>query len=72
MAELQNPAWAQHYDASRFSILAQCCSPFHLPALEATFIKTSNSAKKKKNLCIAKRLYTNDALSLVFSQPITT
>ena len=31
------------YD-SRFSILAQGCSPFHLSALEATFIKTSNPA----------------------------
>ena len=38
---LQNPTCAQHYD-DRFSILAQGCSPFHLSALEATFIKTSN------------------------------
>ena len=33
-----------HYDDSRFSILAQGRSPFHLSALEATFIKTSNPA----------------------------
>ena len=41
---LQNPTCAQHYDDSRFSILAQGRSPFHLYALEATFIKTSNPA----------------------------
>ena len=41
---LQNPNCAQHYDDSRFSILAQCRSRFHLYALEATFIKTSNPA----------------------------
>ena len=41
---LQNPTCAQHYDNSRFSILAQGRSPFHLSALEATFIKTSNPA----------------------------
>ena len=41
---LQNPTCAQHYDDSRFSILAQSRSPFHLSALEATFIKTSNPA----------------------------
>ena len=41
---LQNPVCAQHYDDSRFSILAQGRSPFHLYALEATFIKTSNPA----------------------------
>ena len=34
---LQNPICAQHYDDSRFSILAQGRSPFHLSALEATF-----------------------------------
>ena len=39
---LQNPTCAQHYDDSRFSILAQGQSPFHLSALEATFIKTFN------------------------------
>ena len=37
----QNPTCAQHYDDSIFSILAQGRSPFHLSALEATFIKTS-------------------------------
>ena len=41
---LQNPTCAQHYNDSRFSILAQGCSPFHLSALEVTFIKTSNPA----------------------------
>ena len=41
---LQNPTCAQHYDDSRFSILAQGRSPFNLYALEATFIKTSNPA----------------------------
>ena len=39
---LQNPTCAQHYDDSRFSIFAQGRSLFHLFALEATFIKTSN------------------------------
>ena len=34
----------QHYDDSRFSILAQRRSPCHLSALEATFIKTSSPA----------------------------
>ena len=41
---LQNPACAQHYDDSRFSILAQGRSPINLSALEATFIKMSNAA----------------------------
>ena len=41
---LQNPTCAQHYDDSRFSILDQGHSPFHLSALEVTFIKTSNPA----------------------------
>ena len=41
---LQSPTCAQHYDDSRFSILAQGRSPFHPSALEATFIKTSNPA----------------------------
>ena len=41
---LQNLTCAQHYDDSRFSILAQGRSLFHLSALEATFIKTSNPA----------------------------
>ena len=39
---LQNPTCAQHYDDNRFSILAKSRSFFHLSALEATFIKTSN------------------------------
>ena len=46
---LQNPTCTQHYDDSRFCILAQGRSPFHLSALKATFIKTSNS-----NLCRQK------------------
>ena len=51
---LQNPTCAQHYDDSRFSILAQGRSPFHLSALEATFIKTSNPpSSDKKNSCAA-------------------
>ena len=41
---LQNPTCAQHYDDSRFSILAQGRSPFHLSALEDAFIETSNPA----------------------------
>ena len=41
---LQNPTCTQHYYDSRFSILAQGRSRFHLSALEATFIKTSNPA----------------------------
>ena len=41
---LQNPTRAQHYDNSRSSIFAQGRSPFHLCALEDTFIKTSNLA----------------------------
>ena len=39
---LRNPTCAQHYDDSMFSILAKERSTFHLSALEATFIKTSN------------------------------
>ena len=41
---LQKPTCAQHYNSSRFCTLAQRRSPFHLSALEATFIKTSNPA----------------------------
>ena len=41
---LQNPICAQHNDDSRFSIRAQGRSSFHLSALEAAFIKTSNPA----------------------------
>ena len=40
----QNPVCAQQHEDSTFCILAQGCSPFHLPALEATFIKASNPA----------------------------
>ena len=41
---LQNPICAQHHDDNRFSILDQGLSPFHLFALEATFIKAFNPA----------------------------
>ena len=41
---LQNSVCAQHYDDSRFSILAKSRSSFYLSVLEATFIKTSNHA----------------------------
>ena len=70
---LRNSVCAQHYDDSRFSILAQGRFPFHLSAPESTFIKTFNPALCFKwNLCSAKILYTNDAaLSLDFFQPIT-
>ena len=48
---LQNPACAQHYDDTVFSILAQVRSAFHPSAFEATLIKTSTvtlpSADKK-------------------------
>ena len=47
----QHPICAQHYDDSRFSLLAQGRTPFHPLALEATFIKTSNPA-----LCRQKRI----------------
>ena len=51
---LQNPTCAQHYDDSRFSIFAQGRLPFHLSALEATFIKTSSPALcRQKNSCTA-------------------
>ena len=51
---LQNTTCAQHYDDSRLSILAQGHSPFHLSALEANVIKTSNFALcQQKNSCTA-------------------
>ena len=69
---LQNPSCVQHYEDSRFSILAQGHSPFHLSVLEATFIKTSNPAIcRQKEFVYGLNLYTNDALSLVLFQPIT-
>ena len=40
---LHNPTCTQHYDDSMFSFLAKGCLPFHFSALEATFIKISNS-----------------------------
>ena len=46
---LQNPTCAQHYNDSRFSILAQGRSSFHLSALEATFSKISNPALCQQN-----------------------
>ena len=51
---LRNPTCVQHYDDSTFSILAKGRSPFHLSALEATFIKTSNF-----NLCRQKEFVYN-------------
>ena len=39
---LRYPTCAQHWDDNMFSILAKGRSLFHLSALEATFIKTSN------------------------------
>ena len=45
IGRLQNPFCAQHYDDSRFFILAEGRSPFHhLSTIEAIFIKTSNPA----------------------------
>ena len=41
---LQNPVCAQHYDDSRLSVFAQGSSPFHVSALETTFIKSSYPA----------------------------
>ena len=70
---LQNPTCAQHYDDSKFSILAQSRSPFHLSALEATFIKTSNPVLcGQKEFVYSLKIvqYTNDAFSLVLFQPI--
>ena len=53
---LQNPVCAQHYVDSRFSILAQGHFSFHLSALEASFIKTSNHAlcRQKEFVCSFK------------------
>ena len=68
----QNRTCAQHYDDRRSSILAKGRSPFHLSALEATFIKTSNPALCwQKEFVYRLRLCTNDALSSVFFQSIT-
>ena len=56
---LQNSVCAQRHDDSRFSILVQGCSPFHLFALEATFIKTSNPAlcQQKEFVYILKNVH---------------
>ena len=51
---LRNPTGAQHYDDSMFSILTKGRSPFHLSALEAIFIKTSNPI-----LCRQKKFFYN-------------
>ena len=50
---LHNPTCAQHYDDSMFSILVKGHSPFHLSAVEATFIKTSNPilCRQKEFVC---------------------
>ena len=45
---LQNPACACHYDDSKFCILAEGRSSFHLSALEATFMKTFNSSLRRQ------------------------
>jgi len=50
---LCNPICAQKYNEKQFSILAKGRSPFHLIALEAIFIKTSNPI-----LCRQKNLFT--------------
>ena len=52
---LQNPTCAQHYDDSRFSILAHGHSPFHLSALETTCIKTSNPALCRQKEFVYKK-----------------
>ena len=49
---LQNPVCAQHYDDSRFAILAQDRPPLHLSALQVTFIKTSNRSLLTKRICV--------------------
>ena len=46
---LRNPTCVQDYDDSMFSILEKGRSPFHLSALEATFIKTSNPIFCRQN-----------------------
>ena len=53
---LQNPVGAQHYDNSKFSFLGLGRSPFHLCALETTFIKTSNLVfrRQKEFVCSLK------------------
>ena len=59
---------AQHYDVSRFSILAQGRSFLRLSAIEAFFIKTFNHALCRQKEFIYStdlRLCTNDAISLV-------
>ena len=44
---------------------------FHLSALQATFIKTSNPALcRQKEFVYRLKMYINDALSLIFFQPI--
>ena len=68
---LQNPACAQHYDDSRFSILAALLSIYLLLKPLSSKLLTLPAADKK-NLCTASRLCTNDTFSLVFFQPITT
>ena len=60
---LQNPTCAQHYDDSRFSILAQGCSPFHLSALEAIFIKTNPALCRQKRIQVQLKDCTLMALS---------
>ena len=63
---LRNPNCAQHYDDSMFSILAKGRSPFHLSALEATFIKTSNPI-----LCRQKEFVYNLKILHVYAELCT-
>ena len=65
---LQNPTCAQHYDDSRFSILAQDLFIYLLLKPLSSKLLTPPSADKKNT---AERLYTKDPFSLVLFQPIT-
>ena len=52
---LQNPVCAQHYDDSRFSIVAQGCSPFHIYLLLKPLLSKllTPASADKSNLCTA-------------------
>ena len=60
---LLNLTCAQHYDDSMFSILSKGHLPFHLSALEATFIKTSHPI-----LCRQKEFVYNQKILHVFAE----
>ena len=70
----QNPTCAEHYDDSRFSILAQDCCPFHLSAFQATFINISNPALSRQKEFMHSLKISQIMLSQVshwsFFQPI--